>query len=358
MAYTTINKPTDHFREKLYNGNSTDNTTITWDETGTNFGTNLWLWIKNRTASTPQEHWLTDSLRGATNFLESNSANAQSNAGGNFAYTTNGFVVDNNARTNRDTVVAWGWKAGASASNTDGDITSTVAVNSTAGFSIVKYAGSGTPSDTVGHGLGSGGLDWIIAKEYDASEFWRVKHKDHNSNHNQYLNNSNAEADQATSIADGGLANLTASNTFGFVQGTSNANTVNESGKNYIAYCFKEVKGFSKFGVYKGNANSNGPFIYLGFRPAWLLIKHRNGNNEWEIYSSKRTGFNPSNDHLNAHDVTNDDTSDNRLDLLSNGFKIRAGSSGPLNASTGYYLYAAFAEAPIVGTNNVPVNAR
>jgi hypothetical protein len=348
MAYTTIKKPSDYFRIKTYTGDSTDNRSITWDETDTNFGTNLLLWLKQRTVAA-QEHWLTDSVRGATKFLESNSTNAEVDAGGNFAYTTNGFVVDDTARTNRGTMVGWGWNtSGSASSNTDGSITSTVSANTTSGFSIVSYTGTGSTT-TVGHGLGAK-PSIVIYKQRNTTNSWRVMHDIGGTLKRIYLNASDAEA----SIIDSSTAPTST------VLNIGTGSEVNTSGGTYIAYCFAEVKGFSKFGSYVGNGSTDGTFIYTGFKPSWFMCKKTDTENGWNIFDNKRSisgGFNviDYNLYANLSDVEDTATNYNSVDFLSNGIKCRQGNGG-LNASGGSYIYMAFAEEPLVGDN--PATAR
>ena len=194
MAYTTIDDSSLYFRVKTYSGSSSDGNAVTWDETHANMQPD-WLWLKNRTDA--QEHWLADVVRGTGKFLESNSDNAESSDGasGLASFDTNGFTLNNSARTNRNTMVGWGWKAGGTASsNTDGSITSSVSANTTAGFSIVSFTGTGSNA-TVGHGLGTA-PSMVIIKRRDSANDWRTgsdaltnwtKHLNQFSNHLHYL---------------------------------------------------------------------------------------------------------------------------------------------------------------------------
>jgi len=347
MPYTTIKKPSDYFRTKLYQGNSTDNTTITWDETDTNFGSNLFLWLKARdlVGGAGQEHWLTDSVRGASKFLESNATYAESDVGGNFAYTTNGFVLDNNARTNRGSMVGWSWNtSGSASSNTDGSITSTVSANTTSGFSIVSWTGTGANA-TVGHGLGSI-PKMIIVKRRSGADPWRVQHGSLGSQYHLILNETNASATGTN------VWNDTEPTSSVFTIGTDRA--VNGSGDTFIAYCFADVKGFSKFGSYTGNGNADGTFVYTGFKPAFLMIKCFDNARSWVMWDTKRNPYNLSTYGLLA-DTNDTENSGYDVDLLSNGFKLRTTGSGE-NGSGFNYIYMAFAEEPLVGDN--PATAR
>ena len=347
MAYTTIDDASLYFRVKTYTGNSTNNTAITWDETHANMQPD-WIWLKNRTAS--QEHWLADSVRGADKFLESNSTNAEADGTSGFdSFDANGFTVDNSARTNRNTMVGWGWKGGGSASsNSDGSITSSVSANTTAGFSIVSYTGSGSNA-TVGHGLGVAPA-WYIVKQRNAGRSWNVYHKSLGATKYILLENTAGSGTDSTVWNDTGPTSTT------FSVGTTNS--TNASSGTFIAYCFAEKKGYSKFGVYTGNGNANGTFVYTGFRPAWIMSKRTDSSDGWRIRDAKRDIDNPAQHRLlaNASDVeviaSSQDT-----DFLSNGFKIRNSDSG-YNTSGATYIYMAFAESPFVNSNGVANNAR
>jgi hypothetical protein len=346
MAYTTINKSTDHFNTKLYTGNGSAGNA----QTGVGFKPD-WLWIKNRTNA--QEHWLADIVRGTTKFIESNSNNAESSDGatGLASFDSDGFTVNGSARTNQnsESMVAWNWLAGGSqgSSNTDGSINTTyTSVNTTAGFSISKYTGTGSNA-TVGHGLGVA-PSMILFKNLSSARTWIVYHKSIGATKNLYLDLNNAENTASDTFQD------TAPTSTVFSIGTSVG--VNESGDDIIAYCFAEKTGYSKFGSYTGNGNADGTFVYTGFKPAWIMIKctSTSGQN-WVIVDNKREGFNPDNDRLYA-DSTSTESDTDVIDLLSNGFKNRFTGSTSNGAQT--YIYMAFAEAPLVGSNNVPCTAR
>jgi len=351
-----IDKPSLHFNTKLYTGNGSSTQAIT----GVGFQPD-WTWIKNRTDS----HWhnLTDAVRGVAKTLRSNRTAAQaSNSGSGYvsAFGTDGFTVSagssdaEEVNTNNDNYASWNWKAnGAGSANTSGSINSTVSVNTTAGFSIVKYTATGSNA-TVGHGL-SVAPSTIIIKDYEDSggSSWIVYHKSLGATKYLILNDTAIQATGSTMFQDTAPTNQL------FSIGTS-AN-VNNTGNDTIAYCFSEKKGFSKFGSYEGNANANGPFIYTGFRPAFVLIKGAisgdgNAAQSWELYDNKRIGHNPNNYTLFPN--TNSADSDNdRLDILSNGFRPKINSDG-LNDNASTYVYWAFAENPIVGSNNIPAVAR
>jgi hypothetical protein len=341
MAYTTINKSTDYFNTKLYTGNGTDDHAIT----GVGFQPDF-IWVKARSAA--KEHRLQNSVSGITNHMRSNATNAES-AGSVKTADSDGFTLGTGASWNENstTFASWNWLAnGAGSSNTDGSITSTVSVNTTAGFSIVKWTGSGATA-TIGHGLGSV-PKMIIVKNTQASENCIVYHSTLGSSKHLKLNLTDAEA------TTGGTWNHTnpTANVF-----TVHTNTnVNASGNSMIAYCFAEKTGYSKFGSYTG-AGSNLPFIYTGFKPAFIIVKKTNSTFNWIMYDNKRDELNPNTATLLPDDSGAEYNIGRDIDFLSNGFKMRANYSGN-NNSGDTYIYMAFAAAPLVGTNNVPCTAR
>ena len=351
MSYTTIDDPTIYFNTVTYTGNGQASHAIT----GVGHQPD-WVWIKRRDGTV--NHLLHDSIRGVTKLLVSNTTGADDvNTNILLGFDSDGFRVGANSASNvsSGTFVSWNWKAGGStSSNSDGDITSTVSVNTTAGFSIVSYTGSGTTSNTVGHGLSS--IDWLIVKSRDETDSWFVKHKSLSSSKNLNLDQTVAETDVTSAYSEGGLSNLSG-NTFGFLDGTSDANAVNESSEAHIAYCFKGVQGYSKFGKYSANNNADGPFIYTGFKPAWLMLKVIAGNTGgWDMYDNKRGSYNGQVSMLQANSSNAQATSD-VVDFLSNGFKIR-NTSGNQNGSGDTIVYMAFAESPFVNSKGVPTNAR
>ena len=350
MAYTTIKKPSDYFNTKLYSGNSG-----TQSITGVNFQPDF-AWIKNRTNVSGYGHRLLDGIRGATKELYSNSTATENTVtDGLTSFNTDGFSLGANPGVNNsgDNFVAWNWKAnGAGSANTDGSISSTVSANTTSGFSIVKYTGTGANA-TVGHGLGV------------APKMIHVKGIDVGTT-NWLTGGSNISSNWGSSLH---LNTTGAIDTYNYWQNQApNANTFalstdganNQSGINFIAYCFADVQGFSKFGSYTGNGNADGPFIYTGFKPAWVLIKHASGGTaggeSWNLQDIKRSTYNPSIISLfpNTNDADNS-TTNNSLDILSNGFKVRT-VDNRLNNSGASYIYMAFAEEPLVGDN--PATAR
>jgi len=349
MAYTTIDDPSQYFQTLLYTGNGSSSRALT--NTGNSDLQPDWLWVKNRSNAIDHGAW--DSSRGAGKRLLPNSNAAEEDQSNLASFNSDGFTVNTGdiINTNSHTYVAWQWAAngGTTASNSDGGISSTVQVNSTAGFSIILYTGTGSTS-SVGHGLGDT-PDWILYKRRSGgTRDWMIFHQSTGSK--GMILNSTSAGDTASSIFGG---NTPTSTTIpvGF------ATETNTSSESHIAYAFAEKKGYSKFGRYKGTDNADGPFIYTGFKPAWLMTKRYDSSDHWRIVDNKRE---PSNDGsaqgLKANASDNESDSGSRgLDFLSNGFKVRT-TDPDSNANGGDYMYMAFAEHPFVSSKGVPVTAR
>ena len=347
MAYTTIDKPTDYFNTKLYTGNASTNAI-----TGVGFQPD-WVWLKNR--SSAYHHRLFDSVRGTTKNLSSNRTDAESTESGLTSFDSDGFTLgsDGGANNNTDNYVSWNWLAGGSASsNSNGSITSSVSANQTAGFSIVSYTGTGSAA-TVGHGLGSE-LACYIIKQRDSTGGWIVYHKGNTSSpETDYL-----RLDKTDATVDDAIFNDTAPTSSVFSIGTNAP--VNTSSGTYVAYCFAEKKGYSKFGSYTGNGNADGTFVYTGFKPAWIMIKESShAANSWHIRDNKRSTFNVVNDSIYANSNIAEVTNNSALntDFLSNGFKLRNNDTND-NGSGRTYIYMAFAESPFVSSGGIPTTAR
>jgi hypothetical protein len=334
--------------------------------TGLGFSPDL-VWIKNR--SNANSHGLFDQVRGAVNALRSDLTNTEAttnSSGALSAFNSNGFTLANGSSGSDQailthqsgyTYVAWAWDAGGSgSSNTDGDITSTVSANPSAGFSIVSYAGNNSASATVGHGLGvSPGL--VIVKDRSTSDYvWMVKFAALGGNILEL--NGRGVANAPSSYSTGTIGTLN-STTFGFTTNGS-LQAVNGTGQNYIAYCFAEVEGYSKFGSYTGNGSTDGPFVYCGFRPRWVMIKnHTNSGWDWWIHDTARDPYNDAKEGLLANSSSQATTGQNEIDILSNGFKTRGSfAGGGTNASGNGYIFAAFAEHPTGGDGVSPATAR
>jgi hypothetical protein len=343
MAFTEIDKPSDYFNTKLYTG-----TGATQSITGVNFQPD-WTWIKNRTQT--DDHKIFDAVRGVTKVIKSNTTGVEgTDANTLTTFGTDGFTVGSDGGVNGSSEphVSWNWLASnTTASNTSGSITSTVSASTTSGFSIVSYQGTGV-AGTIGHGLGVVPKMIIIKRRTAFAEDWLVYHASLGATKNLKLNTTAAEATSSSPF------NNTAPTSTVF--SVESDGTTNSSSSTYIAYCFAEKKGFSKFGSYTGNSSTDGTFVYTGFRPAWVLIKVTNTASNWFIQDNKRLGFNASNSTLNA-DLSDAESSTNRLDILSNGFKLR-NTSGAVNSSANTYIYMAIAENPFVSSTGVPACAR
>ena len=351
MAYTTIKKPSDYFNTKLYSGNGTAIGSGGNAITGVGFQPD-WTWIKNR--SITANHHVFDVVRGATKYIITNSTNAEATDAQQLqSFDSDGFTVGTNGNVNGsgNNIVAWNWLADntSGSSNTDGSITSTVSANTTSGFSIVKYTGTGSNA-TVGHGLGSA-PKFIILKTIDAARDWNVYHGGISNMASGYII---LNATDAFSTAFSTIWNNTDPTSSVFSVGT--ANTSNNLNSNYIAYCFAEKKGFSKFGSYTGNGNADGTFVYTGFKPAFVIQKRTDALDIWRMFDNKREGYNVDNNAVAPNSSGAEGTGD-FIDLLSNGFKFRS-TDDDVNGSGGSYIYIAFAENPLVGTNNIPATAR
>jgi len=343
-----INKPSEYFNTKLYSGNSS-----TQSITGVGFQPD-WTWIKYRNDGT-YGHDLYDAVRGATKTLNSNNTNAEYTSADRLTlFDSDGFSLGSNASVNNSggNYVAWNWLAGGTGvSNTDGSITSTVSANTTSGFSIVSYTGNGSAGSTIGHGLGVAPA-MIITKVRSTSNNWMVYHKSLPITEYLIMNSTVAsQTDNEVVYYD------TAPSSSVFTIG--NNGVVNGSGSTYIAYCFAEKKGFSKFGSYTGNGSADGTFVYTGFKPAFVIFKNTTtANRQWYLMDNKRNTYNVANIVL-APNQANDESwwgTGNNIDFLSNGIKIRSNSD--INNSGDNFIYMAFAENPLVGTNNIPTTAR
>jgi len=350
VAYTNIDDPSAHFQTKLYTGTGASHS-VTFDG-NSNMQPDL-VWNKRRNAA--YYHRLWDSNRGVTKYLASNDSIAEATFGYVSSFDTDGVTFgssDQSVNTSGGTYVLWNWKCngGTTSSNTDGSITSTVQANTDAGFSIVTYTGNGGAA-TLGHGLGVK-PNWIIVKSRSNALDWEVYHSSLGATRRIRLNTTGADSDQGDL-----MWNDTEPTTSVFSIG--NNDNVGGSGKTYIAYCFAEKQGYSKFGKYFGNGSSDGPFVYTGFKPRWIIQKNAStAATSWFIYDSVRDTGNPLSARLaaNAADAETSATY-SPFDFCSNGFKLRDGTD-IWNESGSTHIYMAFAENPFVTSTGIPTTAR
>ncbi len=332
-----IADPTAHFVASAYSGNGSSQTI------NTVFAPDL-AWVKRR--DTSGFNILTDTVRGAGNYIVSNSTDAGSSGGAQLinAFTSSGFTVGTEAAVNASggTYVGWALKAGGTASsNTDGTITSSVSVNTTAGFSIVSYTGNATAGATVGHGL-SQAPELVITKERTNADSWLVFSEPSGNTKALFLNENSALGTHTTYWNDTSPSST--------VVTLGSDNKGNGSGT-MLMYCFHSVEGYSKVGSYVGNdQNPNGPFIYMGFKPAFLMIKAMDRSDDWIIVDNKRDSYNIVTRKLNPNTDGAEITNHAIVDFVSNGFRVKD-NSDKVNLLGSRYLYLAFAESPFKTSN-------
>jgi len=311
----------------------------------TNFQADL-IWEKPRNIT--QSHYIVDSVRGITSgtapFLSSNSTSQEQNANWYNAPTPTSISFNSNDWTTSTTLVDWIWRAGGSGgvSNTQGTITSTVSANTTAGFSIVTYTGTGANA-TVGHGLGVAPSMYIVKRRNAGGDNWAVYHV--STGNTQFLRLDTTNAAQTFNL----WQNTTPTSSVFYL--TSDVG-VNGSGSTFVAYCFAQVAGYSAFGSYTGNGSTDGPFVYLGFRPRFIMIKRSTAADPWIIHDTARDIYNGYSVQLYPNDASAEGGpySPPILDEVSNGFKLRSSASGT-NDSASTYIYMAFAENPFKYAN-------
>ena len=344
MAYTDIDKSDDYFNTVLYTGNGS-----TQSITGVGFQPDL-VWVKSRNDSYNHANW--DIVRGTSNALQTSTTSAEQTIEGVTSFDSDGFTLSTaaSANSNTKTFVSWNWLADntSGSSNTDGSIASTVSANTTSGFSIVSWTGTGTNPSTVGHGLGTA-PSCIILRDRDNVSDWYVGHDGIGWTDRLKLNTTASTASSVT------LWNNTAPTSSLFTISSA----LNFNGSPTIAYCFADVKGFSKFGSYTGTGSADGTFVYTGFKPAFLLVKNtQNAAALWYLFDNKRNSFNLVNASLYPNNGAVEGISGvSIMDFVSNGFKLR-GSSGGTNPSGQTMIYMAFAENPFVTSTGIPTTAR
>jgi hypothetical protein len=340
IGATSTTQAGDYFNVVTYTGNATSRSI-----TGVGFQPDF-VWIKNRT--TAFGHLLYDAIRGTGVYLASNSTDGDTSfTNGLTSFNSDGFGLGtaNAVNENSSGLVAWNWNAGGSnATNTSGTITSTVRANTTAGFSIVTYTGNNTANQSVGHGLGVAPSMIIVKNRTTAATSWAVYHTSVGLGKYLELNKTDATSTNAA------FFDQVTTTVFGFDAGGS---FINANGDNYVAYCFAAVAGYSAFGSYTGNGSTDGPFVYTGFRPRFIMVKKTatgTGNTGWYIFDSARDSYNLTGQKLYANTAESENgasgetTTTNSIDILSNGFKLRT-TNGATNDSQ-VFIYDAFAEFP------------
>ena len=345
----TIDDGSAYFHTQLYTGNSTARS-ITNDANAGDFQPDM-LWIKDRTSG--NWHNISDTNRGATKVVYPNDTSAEvTNSAYVTSFDTDGFSIGtgNDVNATPNNFVAWQWKAnaGSTSSNTDGSITSTVQANTTAGFSIITYTGNSTNS-TIGHGLGVAPSFYVTKNRTQGIYGWVTYHQSLGATKGVFLNTTGSQ------VTDSTLWNNTEP-TSSVISLGYNAGT-NNNAQNYVMYAFAEIEGYSKFGSYTGNGSTDGPFIYTGFRPSFILTKASSRTEDWAIIDNKRDAYNVNFKFLKPNTSEAENTGVNRCDFTSNGFKWRD-TNTKFNQSGETYIYMAFAENPFVSSGAVPVTAR
>jgi hypothetical protein len=337
LGAPVIALPAQNMAATLYTGTGSS-LAVSNAVNGVSFQPDL-VWIKAR--GNTYSHNIEDSVRGVTLRLQSDSTAAEAvGANGQVtAFSSGGFTQNGGVETGGSsaTYVGWQWKAGGTAvSNTAGSITSSVSANVSAGFSVLTFNGTGANA-TVGHGLGVAPSMIIMKQRNNAGFQWPVYHGSLATDKYLFLQRTDGQ--------------LTSSTIWQNTRPTSsviylgpNGNDNNNTSSNMVAYCFAPVAGYSAFGTYTGNFNADGPFVYLGFRPRYIMIKRTDAAATWFLFDTARNPTNNSANYLQAQ-LSNSEGADALFDMLSNGFKLRVAANS-YNANGGTYLYMAFAESP------------
>ena len=351
MAYTTIDDGSAHFQTATYTGNAS---TITITNSGNSDLQPDWVWLKARDITQP--HTIRDSTRGTNKFLYISTADEGTNTYLT-SFNSDGFsmnATDNEVNGNSNTYVAWQWKAGGGSRTTFTESGNNPGggrqVNTTAGYSIIDYVGTGG-NGTIAHGLGAiPKLVFVKNRDGGTNDSWFTHWTGLlGDNKVLYWNSTDGAATNASAF------NSTAPTSTNITVGTNSA--TNTDGDNYIMYAFTDIKGYSDFGTYEGNGNASGPFIYTGFKPAFIMLKSVDSAQVWSIRDSGREPTNPAKLAIYANETgVESDHTNNSVDLLSNGFKLRNPYSENVNNET--FTYMAWAEHPFVSSEGVPVTAR
>ncbi len=351
MSYTTIDRSTDYFRCKTYSGTGSSHA-ITYTESE-NMQPDMVI-VKRRDSATAWH--LHDSVRGATKMLKLNASDSETtDAEKMTSFDTNGFTVGTNGDANNSsgTFASWSWKAGTSVSGTTGGSGTSKSysgsVNTTSGISIISYEGNGTAGHTVPHGLNSAPDVVLVTRRNQASQrvmglsalgFTKFMEFDLNG------------ASQTSSLRFNDTAPSSSVFTLGSTFDT------NRDGIDMIAWCFHSVKGYSKFSKFTGNGSSSAPpFIFTGFRPAFVLVKNTSQADSWFLHDDLRDGFNEDNEYLRVNETSAEGSGVNRLNIFSNGFNVPTTDKSH-NVDGNVYIYWAFARHPFVTSTGIPTTAR
>ena len=349
MAYTTIDDPSAHFQAKVYTGTGSSQS-ITLDG-NSDMQPDLW-WQKNRDLA--RGNYVADSSRGVTKYLYTFLANAEGTVSNYVtSFDSDGFTLgsgDTAVNNSGQSFITWNWKAngGTTSSNTDGSVTSTVQANTDAGFSIVTYSSDNTSAETIGHGLGAVPHTIWVKRLNSNNRDWAIYHQDIGNTGFLEFNSTD------TITTSSAYWNNTSPTSSVFTIGTGNNSRVNSSSQ--IAYCFAEKKGYSKFGFYHGNGNTQGPFVYTGFKPAFILIRTNSGFKNWYMWDSTRSAINPVDESITLNTADVELTGYDPIDILSNGFKVKD-ADGTWNSYNTTTYYWAFAESPFVTSTGTPTTA-
>ena len=351
-AYTAIDDPEAHFQVKTYTGTGSSNA-LTLDGDTDMAVDVVWIDTLNEAEINP----VMDRVRGTAEYgarTNATDTDDESNANTITAFGSDGFTVGTENRFNQssNTFVAWCWLAGGSGSaNTSGSINTTkTSANATGGFSLMTYTGNDTAGATIGHGLGAV-PHFVVVKCRSATQSWCVYH--HKMATDPETDAMNLDTD-AAKFDNANRWNDTAPTSTLITLGDENQ--VNGA-LDYFAWAWTEKQGYSKFGSFMGNGDAEGPFVYTGFRPAWVMMKHTNDGSTWMIMDHRRSGYNPTNNRTYANTTTAQESAVDRFDILSNGFKIKT-ADNDTNPDGAVMIYMAFARQPFVNSNGVPCNAR
>ena len=344
-AYTTIDNPELFFQAKLFTGTGSSHA-ITFDGDEDMQPDLVWIKVRSGTG----DHGLWDVVRGTTQRLVPNGTTQEGAVSGVTAFGSNGFTVGAAYNVGSDTYVAWCFTAGGSASsNSDGSVTTSVSANSTSGVSLTAHTGTGSGSATIGHGLGAKPKIYFSKPRNlgDPWIFWFDPSNSGTSTGRLTLNATDAQSTAGNSMVTFNATTITL---------PSLSNDAWSGSYNYMSYMFVEKQGFSKFGSFLGNGSDNGPFVFCGFKPAFVLTKKATESSEWHIYDNKRDTINPNSNVLSPNaDYADSINANCDTDFLSNGFKLR-NSNDNRNDSGETHIFMAFAESPFVNSNGVPNN--